>query len=131
MTNLPERRFAPRYELLAQANVASGEEAYLLSVRNISMTGAFLEGSPSDYPDLKLGAETELTLSASDPSMGDDEVVNVRCRGRVARVEAARPPHVGGFGITLEPMSTEDEARLRALVGRLALPPPRPASLRP
>ena len=56
MTNIPERRLAPRYEVIAQANIASGDEATLLPVRNISATGVFLEGNPADYPELKLGA---------------------------------------------------------------------------
>jgi hypothetical protein len=130
MADHPERRLAPRYEVIAQANIASGDEAYLMTVRNISTTGMFLEGNPSDYPDLKSGVEIEVTLSASDPSQGDEEVINVRCKGRVARIEAGRPPGAGGFGLTLELANRQDEARLRTLVGRLShLPPPRPASL--
>jgi hypothetical protein len=70
-------------------------------------------------------------LSASAPGMSDDEVINIQCRGRIARVEPARPPRAGGFGLTLEPATKEDGVRLQSLVGRLAhLPPPRPASLR-
>jgi PilZ domain len=130
MTDTPERRLAPRYEVLAQANIASGDEATLLPVRNISSTGAFLEGNPSDYPGLKLGAELEVTLSASDPSKVDGEVIDVRCKGRVARVEPAKATRVGGFGLTLAPATREDDARLRTLLARAShIPPPRPASL--
>lgn len=131
MKDSPERRHAPRFELIAQANIASGDEAYLMPVRNISMTGAFLEGSASDHPELKVGVEVEITLSASDPSAGDEDVINVQCKGRVARIETAKLPRTGGFGLTLEPATKDDEARLRTLVGRLAhLPPPRPPSTR-
>jgi hypothetical protein len=132
MTDTPERRLAPRYEVIAQANISSGDEATLLPVRNLSSTGAFLEGNPADHPDLKLGAELEVTLSASDPSQvdADGEVIDVRCKGRVARVEPAKATRVGGFGLTLAPATREDDARLRTLLARAShLPPPRPASL--
>jgi hypothetical protein len=129
MSNTPERRLAPRYELIAQANVASGGEAYLLPVRNISSTGAFLEGRPSDHPDLKPGVEIELVLSASPPGARDEDVINIQFKGRIARVEVGKPPRAGGFGLTLEAATKEDAARMQSLVGRLAVPPPRPASL--
>jgi hypothetical protein len=127
MVDSADRRGAPRFEVIAQANVASGEETYLLPVRNISTTGAFLEGDPAEHPDLELGTELKVTLSASDPSGKVDEVIDVQCRARVARIDARRAPRSGGFGITLEPAGQDDAGRLRALVGRLAhLPPPRP-----
>jgi hypothetical protein len=130
MTNTPERRRAARYDLIAQANVASGGEAYLLPVRNISTSGAFLEGSPSEHPDLQPGVEVEVVLSASTPGAKEDEVVNVRCKGRVARVEVGKPPRVGGFGITIEPASAHDAKNLQAIMSGLGhLPPPRPTSL--
>jgi hypothetical protein len=127
----PERRHATRYEVIAQANVGSGGEAYLLPVRNISMSGAFLEGSPAEHAELKPGVDVEIVLSAAAPGMGDDEVINIQCRGRIARVEPSNLSRTGGFGVTLEPASKEDAARMQALLGRLAhLPPPCPASLR-
>ncbi len=130
MTDTPERRLAPRYEVIAQANIAAGDEATLLPVRNISSTGAFLEGNPADYPALKLGVELEVTLSASDPNKSDGEVIEVQCKGRVARVEPAKATRVGGFGLTLAPATLEDDARLKTLLARVShIPPPRPASL--
>jgi hypothetical protein len=128
MTTSPDRRFAPRYDLIAQANVASGGEAFLMPVGNISTTGAFLEGNPAEHPDLKVGVELELVLSASTPGMGDDEVLNIKCKGRIARVEPARPSRAGGFGITLQLATAEEAACLEVLVGVLShLPPPPPA----
>lgn len=127
MTMSPERRFAPRYDLIAQANIASGDEAFLMPVRNISTTGAFLEGDPAEHPDLKVGVELEIVLSASAPGMGDDEVLNIKCKGRVARVEPAKPSRAGGFGVTLHLATAEEAACLDVLVGVLShLPPPRP-----
>jgi hypothetical protein len=127
----PERRHASRYEVIAQANVASGGDAYLLPVRNISMTGAFLEGNPAEHADLKPGVEVEIVLSAAAAGMGDEEVVNIQCRGCVARIEPGKPPRLGGFGVTLQPASAADATRMQALLGRLAhVPPPRPATQR-
>jgi hypothetical protein len=127
MTTVPDRRFTPRYDLIAQANVASGDEAFLMPVRNISTSGAFLEGNPSEFPDLKVGVELEIVLSASAPGMGDDEVLNIKGKGRVVRVEPAKPSRVGGFGITLQLATAEETACLDALIGVLShLPPPRP-----
>jgi hypothetical protein len=131
MNETSERRAAPRFEIFAQANVASGGEVYLLSVRNISATGAFLEGRPREHADLAPGVEIEVALSAAGPGMGDDEVINIDCRGRVARVELRTPSSPGGFGITLEPKTAEDRERLEDLLSRLIDLPPaqRPASL--
>ncbi|HVX97951.1 MAG TPA: PilZ domain-containing protein [Polyangia bacterium] len=132
MTNTSEdRRHAPRYEVIAQANVGSGDEAYLMPVRNLSASGVFLEGSVTEYPELKLGSQVELVLSASSPGSADDEVESIRCSGRVVRIEPGRPPHAGGFGVTMTPATADDAARMQSFLGRLAhVPPPRPASLR-
>jgi hypothetical protein len=127
MTTSPDRRFAPRYDLIAQANVASGDEAFLMPVRNISTTGAFLEGNPAEHPDLKVGVDLEVVLSASTPGMGDDEVLNITCKGRIVRVEPAKASRPGGFGIKLHLATAEEIACLEVLVGVLShLPPPRP-----
>lgn len=127
MTTSTDQRLAPRYDLIAQANVVSGDEAFLMPVRNISMRGAFLEGSPAEHPALKVGVELEVVLSASAPGMGDDEVLNIKCRGRIERIEPPKPSRAGGFGITLRLATAEETACLEALIGVLShLPPPRP-----
>lgn len=131
MNDPADRRAAPRFEIFAQANVVSGGEVYLLTVRNISGAGAFLEGRPKEHPDLTPGVEVEVSISATAPGMGDDDVINIDCRGRVARIELRTPASPGGFGITLEPKTTEDQERLEDLLGRLIDLPPaqRPATI--
>ena len=131
MNDPSERRAAQRFEIFAQANVASGGDVYVMSVRNISGAGAFLEGRPREHADLTPGVEVEVSLSATAPGMGDDDVINIDCRGRVARVELRTPSSPGGFGITLEPKTAEDRERLEDLLGRLIDLPPaqRPASI--
>jgi PilZ domain-containing protein len=131
MNDASERRAVQRFEIVAQANVASGGDVYVMSVRNISAAGAFLEGRPREHADLAPGVEVEVSLSATTPGMGDDEVINIDCVGRVARVELRTPGSPGGFGIALEPKTAEDRERLEDLLSRLiALPAAqRPASI--
>ena len=126
-----DRRGAPRFDIVAQANVVSGGEVYLLSVRNISGAGAFLEGRPRDHADLVPGVEIEVSISATAPGMGDDEVINIDCVGRVARIELRTAAGPGGFGVTLEPKTAADRERLEDLLARLIDLPPaqRPASI--
>jgi hypothetical protein len=118
-----DRRAAPRFELLAQANVISGGDVHLMSVRNISAAGAFLEGRPREHADLVPGVEIEVSLSATAPGMSDDEVINIDCVGRVERVELRTATSPGGFGITFEPRTAEDRERFEDLLGRLIATP--------
>ena len=121
--NPSDRRAAPRFEILAQASVVSGGDIHLMTVRNVSASGAFLEGRPREHADLAPGVAIEVSLSATTPGMADDEVINVDCVGRVARVELRTPTSPGGFGITLEPKTDEDRERLEDLLSRLIAVP--------
>jgi len=131
MNDPGERRGAPRFEIFAQANVVSGGETYLLSVRDISGAGVFLEGRPRDHADLVPGVEIEVAISAAGPGMGDDEVINIECRGKIARIELRTAAGPGGFGVSIEPKTAEDRERLEDLLGRLIDLPAaeRPASI--
>jgi len=128
-SNLSDRRVAQRFEIIAQASVASGGNVHVLAVRNISASGAFLEARPREHAELVPGAAIEVSLSATLPgTAGDDaieidEVINVDCRGRVARIQFRTPSSPAGFGITLEPKTAADQERLEDLLGHLiALP---------
>jgi hypothetical protein len=120
MNDGSERRATPRFEIFAQASVVSGEDSYLMSVRNISADGAFLEGRAKEHPDLKPGVAIEIVVSAAKPGMGDEEVINISCRGQVVRTELGTAAHPGGFGITLEPIADEDVEQLAQLLRQLA-----------
>jgi hypothetical protein len=120
MKDASERRETPRFEIFAQASVASGGEMHLMSVRNISASGAFLEGHPREHADLKPGVDIELALSAAAPGMDDDDVVNIECRGKVVRLVLPTAANPGGFGINLQPATAQDQERLEDLLGRLA-----------
>jgi hypothetical protein len=119
-----ERRAAPRFDIAAQAKVIAGGKTHLLPVRNISASGAFLEGRPREHAELVPGAAIEATISVTVPGTGDDlinidEVINIECRGRVARLEFRTAHGAGGFGITLEPKTAGDLERLEDLLGHL------------
>ena len=127
--SVSDRRIAPRFEIVAQASVTSGGHVHVLPVRNISASGAFLEARPREHGDLVPGAEVEVSLSATVPGAAEDdvieidEVINIECRGRVARIQFRTPSSPSGFGITLEPKSAEAQERLEDLLSRLiALP---------
>jgi len=129
--NPADRRAAPRFAVVAQARVVSGGEVHLLSVRNISASGVFLEGRPRDHADLVPGAEIEVVISAGADGMRPEEIVSIACRGRVARIEFRTATSPAGFGVMLEAKTDQDQERLEELLGRLiALPPgQRPAEI--
>ena len=116
-----ERRTALRYENIAQANVKTAEDIYLLTVRNLSASGAFLEGSPAEHPGLKPGAAIELVLSCSDPAGKDNEVINIRCQAHIARVDpGAGRMRPAGFGVALKPLDRHEDERLVQVLAAIA-----------
>ncbi len=122
--NLSDRRAAPRFDITAQAKVVLRGKAHVFSLRNISASGAFLEARPREHADLVPGVDVEVTVSATVPGDPDDvlaidEVINIECRGRVARIQFRTPSSPSGFGVTLEPKSARDEEGLEDLLGRL------------
>jgi hypothetical protein len=127
--NVSDRRVAPRLEIVAQARLTSRGSVHVLAVRNISASGAFLEARPREHGNLVPGVEVEVSLSATVPGVAEDElinideVINIECRGRVARIQFRTPTSPSGFGITLEPKTAADQERLEDLLSRLiALP---------
>jgi hypothetical protein len=127
--NLSDRRAAERFAIVAQARLVAGGDVHVLPVRNVSASGAFLEGRPREHAKLVPGVEVEVSVSATvagtaqDEMINIDEVINIECRGRVARIQFSTPTSPPGFGITLEPKTAGDEERLEDLLSRLiALP---------
>ena len=47
--------------------------------------------------------------------MNDDEVINIQCRGKVARIELPTAHGPGGFGITLAPATAQDQELLEVI----------------
>lgn len=75
-----EERARPNRELLAQVPSPSGKRTYVLTVRDVSRSGALIEMSSFRPSWLVPGQELELTISGE----GEDE--SVELRGPVARV---------------------------------------------
>ncbi len=114
----PASRRSPRIEVFAQAQVR-GSDIHILPIRNVSAGGAYLEGTPAEYPDLRPGVELQLVIFGSEEGMGDDPDFNITCRARVIRVDEGfpgkRPP---GFGCTIDPIDQDHRDRLTNLLLR-------------
>jgi hypothetical protein len=113
----PNRR-SPRIEVFAQAQVR-GADIYIIPIRNVSSGGAYLEGTPAEYPELRPGVDFNLVIFGSEDGMGDDPDFNITCRAKVIRVDEGfpgrRPP---GFGCTIDPIDQDHRDRLTGLLLR-------------
>ena len=114
----PASRRAPRIEVFAQAQIR-GSDVHIIPVRNVSAGGIYLEGTPSQYPDLKPGIDFQLVIFGSEEGMGDDPDFQILCRAKVIRVDEGfmgkRPP---GFGCTIDPVNQDERDRLSNLLLR-------------
>lgn len=115
----PNNRRSPRIDVFAQAEARGGGDVRILSVRNVSAGGIYLEGTPQDYPELVPGVELDLVIFGSEEGMGDDPEFNVKCHARIIRIDEGypdkRPP---GFGATIAPVDQDDRERLTNLLLR-------------
>ena len=111
-------RRSPRIEVFAQAQVR-GSDVHIIAVRNVSAGGAYLEGTPREYPELRPGVDFNLVIFGSEDGMGDDPDFNIFCRAKVIRVDEGfpgrRPP---GFGCTIDPIDQDHRDRLNNLLLR-------------
>jgi hypothetical protein len=119
-SSVPTNRKSPRIEVYAQAEVrGGGHEIHIMAVRNVSAGGVYLEGTPTEYPDLKPGVEFDLVIFGSEEGMGDDPDFNINCRAHIIRVDEGfpgkRPP---GFGCTIDPVDQDNRDRLTNLLLR-------------
>ena len=116
-SEVPNRR-SPRIEVFAQAQVR-GADIYIIAVRNVSSGGAYLEGTLTEYPELKPGVDFQLVIFGSEDGMGDDPDFNITCRAKVIRIDEGfadkRPP---GFGCTIDPIDQDHRDRLTNLLLR-------------
>jgi hypothetical protein len=118
-TSSANNRRSPRIEVYAQAEIRGGGDIRIMSVRNVSAGGVYLEGTPDEYPELKPGIELDLVIFGSEEGHGDDPEFNVMCRARIIRIDEGfpdkRPP---GFGATIEPVDQDNRERLTNLLLR-------------
>jgi hypothetical protein len=96
MTSANENRKHARVDLLAQVQISSESEVLIMSTKNISRGGIFIQGDPLDFPELGQNILVELVIFAANDLSVDD----VRLMAQVVRVEASNttgtPP---GFGL--------------------------------
>jgi hypothetical protein len=111
MARSQERRRHPRYELLAQVQVAHDQEVYILSTQNLSRGGVFLIANPRECPDLSVGVEVDLVIFVAEES--ENEVQEVRLRATIVRVN--RTP-AEGFGLQFDEIDPEGAERLEGLI---------------
>ncbi len=113
-----DRRASPRIDILAQAEVM-GQEIRIMEVRNISVGGIYLAGTPEEYPDLTPGVDIDLAISVTEKDGADDPDANIACHARIIRVDKGDPGHrPPGFGATIEPVDEENRERLTLLLLR-------------
>lgn len=118
-----ERRQHPRYDVLAQVEIRGDDTALVMSVRNISAGGLYVDLDSPDPgtlgPALAPGQRATVFLDASD---GDDESLSVTREAEILRIDSRGPGGSGGMAMRWQPASAEVAARfarvLEALLGR-------------
>ena len=114
------RRVFPRVDLLAQVQVTRQSECHIMSTLNISRGGVFIQGLPTNYPELRIGAEVELVIfDANAPGERD-----IALRARIVRLDLGRPGHPPGFGLEFVGLDPERIARLDQMIGARRPAPP-------
>ena len=104
-----ENRKNPRVEILAQVQVASDSEVYIMSTANISLGGVFIQGDPQEYPEIKKEMTLDLVIFATD----DNEAADVHVEAKVVRVAEEGAP---GFGLHFAPVDEEQSRALERLI---------------
>jgi hypothetical protein len=94
-----ENRTHPRVDLFAQVQVTRDSEVHVMSARNISRGGIFIQGEPAEIPDLRPGVEVEIVIFVGDDLGLADGLADVRLGARVVRVEERGRADVPGFGL--------------------------------
>jgi hypothetical protein len=110
------RRQHERFSVYAQAELARDGEMVILSVRNLSTGGVFVEAPIGEYPNIKVGSRFELTISLAhetDDAGEPPPAIFARCIGRVVRRDRSNPP---GFALVFERVAQDQLAGLRALI---------------
>ena len=110
---------------MAQVRVKRGGVTHILDVKNISLSGVFVNaGEGKDRARLRVGQELELDL------FHVDELENISVGARVVRVVEDLDPELTGFGIQFLEMDGEARDKMGILVDRAATaaltPPPLP-----
>jgi c-di-GMP-binding flagellar brake protein YcgR len=114
-----ERRAHPRFELLAQVQVARESEVHIMSADRISRGGVFVKGEPERYPELQVGTRVELVVfDAERPGQED-----LALEAQVVRVESGEASAFQpGFGLKFSQLSGFEVGALDSFLERLKGP---------
>jgi hypothetical protein len=114
-----DKRSHPRFELLAQVQVAREAEVHIMSAQKISRGGIFVQGEPDEYPDLQVGSRVELVVfDAEHPGEQD-----VSLEAKIVRVEdGQRSDTQLGFGLQFTGLGSFEAGALEELLERLKGP---------
>ena len=108
-----ERRAHPRFELLAQVQVARESEVHIMSADRISRGGVFVQGEPSEYPDLQVGTHVEVVVFDADHPGQED----LALEAQVVRVEGEASAYQPGFGLKFSELSGFEVGALDSFLG--------------
>lgn len=78
-----DQRLHPRIELFATVELRGLDEVLILSLRNVSLGGAFLSADGNDLSGIRVGSEHELAVFEGEDTKGEIVV-----RARVVRKES-------------------------------------------
>ncbi len=120
-----ERRGQPRYDIIAQIRVKRGHVNYLMDVRNISYSGAFISSDRlKDLPWFREGAELEMHLFTTE------DLHNVRVSATIVRIVGDGKGPRPGFGVQFEKLNEQQLQDLYHMVAFASTqsihPPPLP-----
>jgi len=120
-----ERRNQPRYDIVAQIRVKRGRVNYLMDVRNISMSGAFISSDKlSEFSWVREGTQMDLHL------FDLEDLRSVEVQAVIVRVVGPEGPGREGFGVHFEGLDPDQKQSLFELVAYASTqsihPPPLP-----
>lgn len=120
-----ERRRNERYDILAQIRVKRGRVNYIMDVKNLSLSGAFVSSdSIKQFPWFRIGQELEMDL------FGAEDLDNIRVEGQIVRVVDSGPSAEQGFGVEFTSLIDDAYGKIKTILNNrgslLPGPPPLP-----
>jgi hypothetical protein len=119
-----ERRQHERIPFRAEVMVRLTGPPLRMTVRDLSIGGAFLETTLYDHMELKTGGRCELTLLVDEtmPTHTVEDGHTVHALARIVRRDLGDPRsgRPAGVGVQFEGVDLDNQARLRELVGQAA-----------
>lgn len=117
---MTERRQHERVPIRAEVLVATSGRKDRMSVRDVSVGGAFLVTTLYDHIDFKTGGRCDLTLFVDEylPTHNVDDGHTVHTVAKIVRRDPGGPGRPSGLGVVFEKLDLANLERLRALVNR-------------